>query len=153
MLEPILQSSVAASPYDSDHNPILTTLLGAEEEDVHVYYTSQFKTEAVAGSRAWRLNPEEMFLSAEELEDIYARFKEASGVAIPEIIHGKFYPKPYWTNELKVSRRNREKLYQKFSRTKSIQNLINWKRVRAEHRKLNKTVGEPLHPLLGNQHQ
>ena len=99
-----------------------------------MYYTTQFKMKAYAGSRAWRLNPEEMLGSAEELEDIYARFKEASGVAIPEIIPRKFYPKPYWTNELKVSRRNRKKLYQKFTRTKSIQNLINWKRVRSEHR-------------------
>ena len=100
MLEPILQWSVAASPYDSDHNPILTTLLGTEEDVCSTRLNlKRADSEVYAGSRAWRLNPEEMLGSAEELlEDIYARFKEASGVAIPEIIYRKFYPKPYWTN-------------------------------------------------------
>ena len=103
------------------------TRLNLKRADCQVY----------SASRAWRLNPEEMLGSADELlEDMYRRFKKASGVAIAEIIHRKFYPKPDWTNELRVSRSNREKCYQKFRRTKSIQNLINWKRVLAEHRKL-----------------
>ena len=78
-----------------------------------MYYKTQLKRadwEVYVSSRAWRLNPEEMLTSAEELlEDTCGRFKKASGVAIPEIIHSKFYPKPYRTNELTVSRRNRER--------------------------------------------
>ena len=69
ILEPILQWSVAVSPYDCDHNPVLTMLLGVEEKVVCVTRLNLKRAdwEVYAGSRAWRLNPEEMLGSAEEL--------------------------------------------------------------------------------------
>lgn len=138
-LAPLLQWSVAASSYDSDHNPLLVSLAGVEREG-EAYKKLNIKLAdwgSFAASTVWTDIPEDHSDDPlQQLEDFYQRIKEASTISIPEFTINKFYPKPFWSPELKTSRLKRENLYNKFRRNKSNRNMINWKKARAEHRKL-----------------
>ena len=61
---------------------------------------------------------------------------DASAESIPQINRGKYYPKPWWDEQLKESKNRREILYQKYRLSITLQNLLQWKRKRAEHNKL-----------------
>jgi ribonuclease HI len=72
------------------------------------------------------------------LDDLYHRFHLAAQSSIPTTKYSKFYPKPFWTAELTSKRSEREKLYQKYRKRKSLHNSIAWKISRAEFRNLKK---------------
>lgn len=138
-LTPLLQWSVAASTFDSDHNPLLITLVGSELGEVGSTRLNIKRADwgAFTSHRAFDNIPENPTEHPADLvEDLHRRIKQASVSSIPEYTVQKFFPKPFWTNELTDSRRKRETMYRKFRRNKSIENTNNWKKARAEHRQL-----------------
>ena len=70
------------------------------------------------------------------ITDLYRRINQASMEAIPVAEWGKFYPKPWWSEEVRQSKVKRERLYQVYRRNKTYGNMIAWKKCRAEHKKL-----------------
>ena len=64
----------------------------------------------------------------ENLNIFCSKMKEIAKGCISSLSIGKFYPKLYWTEELKETRRICESLYNKYRQNKSVQNTINWKR-------------------------
>ena len=49
---------------------------------------------------------------------------------------GKFFPKQWWNADLTVLKNKREDLYRTYRNNRSPLNLLNWKKKRAEHKKL-----------------
>ena len=56
--------------------------------------------------------------------DLYNRFYQAINNSIPTSRTTKYIPKPWWTNELILSKAKRERLYQNYRRNKTIHNLF-----------------------------
>ena len=51
----------------------------------------------------------------------------------------KYFPNPWWSEELKLSNIHRERQYQRYSpyrRNKTYANIIAWKKSRAKHKAL-----------------
>ena len=44
----------------------------------------------------------------------------------------KFYPKPWWCDEIKEAKRKREAAYRKYRKDKTVENYVTYKRLRAE---------------------
>jgi len=139
ILDPSLQWSVSSSPGDSDHCPIIISKLN----DATITQPSQprwnlkrAKWKYYASSTAWHNLPEQLEDPELLLEDFYTRINTAASESIPQYRPCKFFPKPWWTREVAGSRVERERLYQKYRRDRSMSNLIRWKKKRAEHKKL-----------------
>ena len=66
--------------------------------------------------------------------DLYNRFYQAAQNSIPICRSTKYIPKPRWTDALKVSKAQSERLYQVCTRNKTIPNLVKWKQARAQHK-------------------
>jgi ribonuclease HI len=139
-LDPVLLWSVAPTPLDSDHCPISIVFLSdrPEENVLPRLNIKRANWGLYAKNPTWQNIPEPNIDDPHEslLDSLYHKFDDAAHQAIPTTKHSKFYPKPYWTAELTVSRLNREKLYQKYRKRKSLHNAIGWKRARAEFRNL-----------------
>ena len=69
----------------------------------------------------------------EALQTYYRTVEIVSRDCNPQVEMREFFPKPYWTERLKETRRIREKLYQTYKRSRSIRNAILWKQARAIH--------------------
>ena len=66
------------------------------------------------------------------------------------IERSKFYPNPWWTDELKRSKEKRERFYQIYRRHRTERNIIAWKRIRSEHKNLvNKSKTEQWRTFVG----
>ena len=70
------------------------------------------------------------------LPDVYGRIETAAADETPRFTVGKYSPKPWWSNELRESRKRREKAYFIYRRCKSYSNLVEWKRLRAQYKQL-----------------
>jgi len=139
ILEPILQWTVSSSPGDSDHCPIIITKLNDDTNAQPAqprWNLSRARWKDYENSRAWSNLPELQENPKLLLEDFYNRVNEAALESIPQYRPSKFFPKPWWTREVAGSRVERERLYQKYRRDRSINNMIQWKKKRAEHKKL-----------------
>jgi len=135
-----IQWRVDASPGDSDHCPISLEILSetAVEEPMRRMNFRRADWGLFTASEAWE-NIEQINASTttqELLDDLYSRIDTASDVAIPTVTVSRFFPKPWWSARLKQSRDRRERLYHIFRARRSVQNVINWKKARAEHKKL-----------------
>jgi len=131
---------VLPSPRDSDHCPILITILSnrpqTPQPTVRNFRRTNWAT--FKSHRTWSDLPEDEQLSnrtAEELiHDVYRRFDEAIEDSVPTIRHTKFYPKPWWSVQVQKSYNARERAYKAYRTRKSPANFIRWKQKRAEHR-------------------
>ena len=139
VLEPLLQWSVAPTPLDSDHCPIFVNIMGdrPEEENTKRLNIKRADWTLYENSRLWEDLPIDISNISNEnlLLQLYDKFNAVTNQSIPSVTQGKFFPKPFWNADLTLALRNREKLYQKFRKTKSIQNCIRWKEARAIFRK------------------
>ena len=87
-------------------------------------------------SQAWNDIPGDVGNDCETLiQDPYTRIERASSEAIHQVKWSKFYPKPWWNDDLKQSKHKREILYQKYRHDKTY-NMVAWKRCRAQHKAL-----------------
>ena len=66
--------------------------------------------------------------------DLYTRFYQAAQNSIPICRSTKYIPKPWWTDSLKISKAQRERLFQVYRRNKTILNLVKWKQARAQYK-------------------
>jgi ribonuclease HI len=139
ILDPILHWSVYTSPGDSDHCPIVIAIMNQQtQEYTNDTYTNikRAQWQMYQSSSAWSEIPDQIenVTNEELIIDLYSRYEQASTEAIPRTKRSKYFPKPWWTNELRSTRERREKLYHRYKQEKNEINLINWKRARAEHK-------------------
>lgn len=138
VLQPIMEWSVYASPGASDHCPIIMSIVNPQANDTIATEKYNFRKadwSLYCVSSAWDNIPEDIISDNNQLiEHLYTLFDQASSDSIPKYKPSPFYPKPWWTPELKQSKQNRERLYKIYRRNKSYENMIKWKRSRAEHK-------------------
>ena len=101
-LETILQWTVSTSPGDSDHCPIIISMMDDRRAEVPTEYRWDFKKAIWSyfrSSRAWEGVPEDLELidNNDLLRDLYHRFQGAAEDSIPRYKVTKFFPKPWWT--------------------------------------------------------
>jgi len=134
-----IQWSVDPSPGDSDHCPISLSIIteAVAEEPVCRRNYRRADWGAFTTSRAWEYMEQgnTAVTTQERVDNLYERMNAAAEEAIPTVNVTRFYPKPWWSAELKRSRDRRERLYHIFRTRQSQQNLLNWKKARAEHKK------------------
>ena len=138
-LDDVMRWMVMPSPGDSDHCPIIMSLASRKNEGVPVKQLNIKKADWKAYSRsdAWQQLPAVRDMSNEEaIKDMYARIETATENTIPTFTVGKYFPKQWWSSELKESRKRRERAYFKYRKRKSYANLIEWKKLRAHHKQL-----------------
>ena len=130
--------SVSSTPGDSDHCYILITYEDpTNDADATNWNVKQARWDAYRTSPAWDNLPDCRVTSCDDLLiDLYQRITEASTESIPQFIRSKYFPKPWWNKQVKESNQQREVLYQRYRRNRTMHNLIQWKRKRAEHKKL-----------------
>ena len=108
-LEAMMEWSVYSSPGDSDHCPIIITVMNdaAAEEAIEKYNMKKAKWEVYKQSDAWQIEMERLEERSNEelLQDIYYRITQASNEAIPKYTVTKYFPRPWWTPELKKIKR------------------------------------------------
>jgi ribonuclease HI len=137
-LQPDCDWQVFPSPRDSDHCPIIVTILNDQQTDAQTpirnYKRADWKTYKT--SKAWNNIPEDVSdqQPTQLLSDFYDRINFAADESIPNITFGKFFPKPWWNAELTRTFNAREEAYKRYRNRKSPQNLVIWKMRRAEHR-------------------
>ena len=66
--------------------------------------------------------------------DLYNRFYQAAQNSIPICRTTKYIPKPWWTDALKISKAQRERLYQVHRGNKTILNLVKCRQTHAQHK-------------------
>ena len=137
-LNAYFQWSFFSSPGGSDYCAIIIRY--GEEEGAtgkSCWNMKQANWDIFRGSDAWKTLPEEDNRDcAVSLADFYERMATACKEAIPQSKHTRYYPKPWWTPELTLSKQKRERNYQQYRHNKTMENLLRWKRNRAEHKKL-----------------
>ena len=140
ILRPLMTWSVFSSPGDNGHCSINVTFakrscdqtvpikqLNIKRADWRVY----------SQNSAWGVLLEVDDVNNEEaLEDLYSRFNKETDESIPSVLESKYFPKPWWSEELRLSLIKRERAYFKYRGCKSMANLIQWKRIRAEPKQL-----------------
>ena len=129
--------SVLESPFDSDHHPIeISRHIPLNSPTTPRFNINRAHWPSFQNSSAWNNLPADM--EEEDLEDLmsclYARFEKACADSMPLSQTSKFFPKPWWSAALMVSRNRREAFYKRYRRNKSPYNLTQWKKARAEHR-------------------
>ena len=135
-IEADLHWNVLSWPGDSDHCPIViydeTVNFNRHRWDIRMARWDIYQT-----VNCWTTLPLQLRGRNDELiQDFYDRLAAAASEAISIIQQNKFYPKPWWNQELKQLKERRERFYQQYRRNRTPTNLILWRRNRALHKKL-----------------
>ena len=105
---------------DSDHYPIIIIETENLEPDPEPFrQIKKANWTLYTNSAAWVNLPQQDLSNEDLLEDLYNRINAACEESIPTTIPTKFYPKPFWTQELTRTRNIRETLYQRYRRNKT----------------------------------
>jgi exonuclease III len=133
ILTPLLNWEVSSSPGDSDHCPIMISIINntnQTEYEEDRYNTKKTIWKLYTECNEWNTLQENLegMTNEEIIEKLYKVIEIALKNSSPTYKVTKFYPKPWWNNNVKTSKNKREKLYQKYRRTKSIENLLAWKK-------------------------
>ena len=139
-LSAIINWHALSSLGDSDHCPIVLTVMRRRmtgEQPAANWNYKRAQWERFAKSPVWDgFSDHAADLRIEEcVPEIYNRMIAAAEESIPKARFNKFYPKPWWTLDLKQSRDKRERLYQAYRRNQSARNLILWQASRREHKR------------------
>ena len=134
-ISPSLEWQVLSSVLDSDHCPITIALEDEEPPNTSYLLMKQANWELFRTSSAWSTLPSNPPGNAEALDNFYRAINQAANEAIPRNESKKYYPKPWWNDDLKASRALRERLYDAYRRNKTLNNLIKWKIARAKHKR------------------
>ena len=110
-LGPYLAWTVTSSPFDSDHIPIIVSVLTRErnmEEERWNMRKADWKK--YKEHEVWKALPQD--IQCEEnrsiLQEFYSRLEEA----IPKTKSQKYFSKPYWTTRIKETRNQRKVISQ-----------------------------------------
>jgi len=131
---------VLPSPRDSDHCPILVTILSNKPQTPQptAQNFKRINWTIFTSHPAWHDLPGDEQLSyctaEDSVRDVYRRFDDAIRDAVPAIKHVKFYPKPWWSVNVQKTYNARERAYKAYRTTRSPGNFVRWKQKRAEHR-------------------
>ena len=130
-----LDWEVLSSPRGSDHCPIIIKLPDTENPSLAPSWSiKRANWEIFSACPSWNNLPPTDGDKDLLLDDFYSRLMNACDEGIPKYTPCKFYPKPWWTPELRVSKQKREHHYQKYRRSRNVEDLYNWKRARAQHK-------------------
>ena len=138
-LQTTIEWTTLDSPRDEDHCPILITMTdrpvqqGAQRRNYQKIDLEKFRS-----GEQWNNLPDDVDDrdAAEIIDDFYDRINKAIEKATLQYLPKPFFSKPWWSAELTISFEKREKAFKQYRRRKSPQNFRNWKRSRAEHRRL-----------------
>ena len=133
-ISPDFEWNTLSSVLDSDHFPVLIRTEIDEPDPTPIRMMKKADWSRFKNSKAWENLPGQILEGKSALEDFYRRINIASDEAIPTTIPTKFFPKPWWTEELTQSRNRRERFYLIYRRKKTLQNSIRWKHARAQHK-------------------
>ena len=124
------------SVFDSDHLPIVLETFIEAPDPSPVKMLSKADWNLFSNSQAWNGLPRNIDNDSceETLEDFYSRIEQACNEAIQTYIPSKFYPKPYWSQDLTRTRHVRETLYQRYRHNRTVETLLRWKKARALHK-------------------
>ena len=129
---------MSASPGDSDHCPIYVAIMRQNYLNDHQINKWNFKKAdwtTYTNDEIWTNLPDVATVENKLLiVDLYNRFYQAAQNSIPICRSTKYVPKPWWTDALKNSKAQRERLYKVYRRNKTILNLIKWKQAHAQHK-------------------
>ena len=127
--------STGPSLLSSDHFPIFISTYFPSPHPTPIRLTKKANWGTYKHSKAWN-NINWSNLSNEEIiADLYDRINIACDEAIPVTTPTKFFPKPWWTPELTISRANREYFYEKYRKNKTVANRERWSEARAAHKR------------------
>ena len=127
--------SVLSTPLDSDHCPIIIKLPDADPPPPTTSWNiKNANWDIFTNCPAWDNLPPVEGDNDYLLDDFYGRLMQASAEGIPQFTPCKFYPKPWWTDELKASKQKREYFYRKYRQVQTNENLVRWKHARAQHK-------------------
>lgn len=138
-LQPEIKWNAFDTPLDSDHCPIKITFISNENQLIEDSKKINIKTAnwgKYKEHEVWKNLPRILTNNENNIEDLYARFEQATNETMKEYKQAKFFPKPWWTKEVQDARNKRERLYQAYKRNKSLTNIIAWKRARAEFKSI-----------------
>ena len=130
--------TVLSSPGDSDHCPIIITYNEVRDENTTGGWDiKRARWDLYETSEVWNnLADCQQASDSDLLTDLYERITAAASEAIPQYQHSKYYPKPWWNEELKQSKHRRKQFYQQYRRSRTNINLILWRKTRAQHKAL-----------------
>ena len=122
---------------DSDHCPIILTMTNVPTNQGRMAINfRKIDLQAFKDSEEWRelqANYDEM-TGLEMVDKLYQKLKKVIEQSTPEYKR-PFFPKPWWSVQLADSLEKQEKAFRVYGRRRSPQNLMKWKRIRAEHRR------------------
>ena len=137
----LVEWNVLDSPGPSDHCPIILKIIGERNEQLdnvmEHWNTKKADWMTYEKSKVWNnLPPITEHSDPNYLVETFSKtILLACKEAIPVKKICKYYPKPWWSDDLKKSRDRREVLYQRHRRDISnIAKMVAWKRARAEHK-------------------
>ena len=138
-IQPEFDWSILNSTHGSDHCPIIIQC----DSSNHTPHTTPIQGWNIKlamwniyrSSPSWS-NPPDIIESdnISILTDLCSRFESAASKSIPPRITRKRPSNPWWNAELELSKRLREEAYQRSRRHKTQQNILQWKRLRAQHK-------------------
>ena len=127
--------SVSRSPLDSDHCPIMiATQDSPPEPRLPSWNLKHADWHNLSTSTAWHNLSSVDLNNLDLISDLYDQFDLACEESIPKFVPSKFYPRPWWSDDIKASKQRRETFYQTYWRTRTIAEMVRWKRARAEHK-------------------
>ena len=131
--------SVLNSPQGSDHCPIImqinTRNQSTQTSIPKLWNTKKALWDLYTSSPAWKDIPDPSpYNNSFIISDLYSRFERACSESIPTRSEHKYYPNPWWNEELSLSKLLREQAYQDYRRNKTLPNELLWKRLRAQHK-------------------
>jgi len=117
----------------SDHFPILISISKPEpaiaSSDHYNYKRGNWME--YTSDPIWESLPDVSDDPKTAIDDMYSLFEELRGKWIPKYKSGRFYPKPWWSEECSRVWRIRESMYRQYKRTSNVEDKVNWKRARA----------------------
>ena len=126
---------------DSDHVPVFLNIAGNERGVAKIGWNiKRADWRSYIEAEEWKCMPEVEGSTCEELvNDLFERIRRIFDKTIPRYLYNKFFPKPWWKTELTQSLKEMERAYKAYRNTRSVLNLVRWKRIRAKHRQLVRT--------------
>lgn len=134
--------STLKSPGDSDHIPIIISMLSSQPSSpspIQGWNIRKANWKTYKAHPAWNNLPTDIDdWNNEELYNcLIEKITQAADSSIPRYSYkGPYFPSPWWTPDVQDSYNERESLYKKWRRRRTYQNLIKWKQARAKHKQL-----------------
>ena len=124
--------SVMESCYGSDHYPIRIDVASTTQicPDSIQYNYKQANWHSFTNHHIWN-QLEEIQDPQTYIDTFYDTIYKALDDSVPRYRKGKYYPKPWWSQQLQDIFNKREEAFKRFKQRQTVSNLITWKRYKA----------------------